>query len=1581
MPVVAFDFEPINGVPQTGAHFHWGKKNYVASGVTPGYTGSVPEVRVITGGTFSGSPTYATLTAPFSFTGNYECEVPAADIFRANGYSYYLWPNNSITAYGVGSCTTTTAAAGGQVRFGDYSLEMNYDYASYDGSSNANFYLRYCGEPYYIEGIPNQLGVWVYADASAHGYSLYADISVWNGSDYATKNLPLQHGDGSVGYIDWEGWMYCYADMSGLKAYYSAEHPMAILPGRGMFWLSYQPGRANVTGAGRYAGTLYFDNYRFVYGTDMDDLDNPEVSAIAVNGTTLNDDGTTVIEDSTVEIRAFYDDAAGVNASGVDAPKTVIQVDGSAIACDSDVTSATTRLALDSGRHSVQVTVYDKFGNYGTKTSYFTVRSGALVTATLSGADTVTMGSNYELALTTAGQVTAVEFTALQLNSDFGAPTVTFADGWTGDYQYVSTGFKKAKLTLSAQWTGAGDAPADARVATLSFQVPTTLDHEIDFFTYQVMRMVCTRPDGTTVTSAQPYVKLHLSAYYQVQAAVSVSGYATMLTVTDPDGNPAVGVEVLVNGTSIGQTDANGQIAAEASKTLAGGSTFTVAAKNGTRISFTTTVTVMADDADASGKPVGVALSAGKTAAQQVISWLSSVAGTGSGAAVQFGKAVDLADAQTVSGTSRVHAFQTSKQAARINVVTLDGLEADTTYYYRAGDGTDGHWSDIASFRTAGTGATSFFVIGDTQMNGNAETDAAEIALLRQVAAHASGAQFGLQTGDYIDNGGNYEMWAEMQSVFGSCFGGINMIHTLGNHEYYGDANGDAALALFGREGQDRLYYSVEYGNVYIAVVNYNADLSEAMAWLVQDAKASSATWKVLSIHQPPYYTNVNGGNERFQSLVPAAVDEAGIQLVFSGHDHAYARTQPMTGGAVDEKNGAVYLICGDLGEKSRNINYAATDTPDSALVLTVNATEAELTVTAKDADGTVVDTYTMKNPDYCAEHEWTVYDRATGLVSCGRCGRTADPIAEAFSGLVRDRETGKQMMLVSGVPVQGWYRLGSDRYYFDAQGLAVDGEQVIDGITYQFDQGRLTGGQTGFVKKGKATYYYQNGEMKTGWVEIDGKWYYFATNSAVLGQMRTGATRIGGILYTFDADGALLKGSFYQTKINGIRYYWAGQFLRGWQEIDGATYYFHTTTGTMYTGVHTIDGKNYEFADDGKLIGLAVRRGFYTEDGYIKYYREGELVFGWQQIDDNWYYFGRSGNAAQNGAARTGVADVAGMKYTFDDQGRLLKGVFYQTKANGIRYYWAGQYLRGWQEIDGATYYFGAGGTMATGTVMVDGEMYDFTADGKLVGKSGKNGLYVEDGCIKYYEGNAMQFGWKQIGGYWYYFAKSNYAHLNGAARTGVADVAGMKYTFDDQGRLLKGAFYQTKANGIRYYWAGQYLRGWQEIDGATYYFGAGGTMATGTVMVDGEMYDFTADGKLVGKSGKNGLYVEDGCIKYYEGNAMQFGWKQIGGYWYYFAKSNYAHLNGAARTGVADVAGMKYTFDDQGRLLKGAFYQTKANGIRYYWAGQYLRGWQEIDGATYYFGAGGTMATGTQVIDGKTCTFDDQGKLISKQ
>lgn len=391
-------------------------------------------------------------------------------------------------------------------------------------------------------------------------------------------------------------------------------------------------------------------------------------------------------------------------------------------------------------------------------------------------------------------------------------------------------------------------------------------------------------------------------------------------------------------------------------------------------------------------------------------------------------------------------AFSTSGNAARVNSVSISGLP-EGTYEFQVGDSNsdaDNDWSATQTFTVAPVGDnTSFFVMGDTQMSGNRETDADSIGILNKLGKLLDGkdVDFGLQTGDYVDNGSNYAMWEEIQEVFSASFPTVDYIHTLGNHEYYGDATGAIANKLLQLPSKD--YYSVEYGDVYVAVINNSADLEKACQWLIDDAAKSDCTWKVLSIHQPPYYTNANGGSERFNKAIPAAADAAGIDVVFSGHDHSYARTPALRNGE-ESGNGTVYFICGDLGEKSRNVNYAitsdfkyeCTSQTYEGLMLYVTANSKTLSVTAYNSkDGTIVDSVTLNSP--CANgHDYSIYDRDSKMLLCSRCGSKADPKELNYTGWVTVKDTENQMYFYLGEYKTGWFTVGEETCHFGEDGI-----------------------------------------------------------------------------------------------------------------------------------------------------------------------------------------------------------------------------------------------------------------------------------------------------------------------------------------------------------------------------------------------------------------------------------------------------------------------------------------------------------------------------------------------------------------
>ena len=1098
MPDILYDFElDENGKALQVAHYSWGMAKEDRNGQGPyyfkNYDGDSLEVSV--SGSYSGTPKMETIQEPFIFTGHHNTSVPAADIFRKDGYTFYMWPNRAFDDQSVGTADVVDADKG-NVRFGDYALDLGYDYRSYNGSSNANTYMRYCGKDITIEGTPKELGMWVYAPEGTPNFGMQVCVEYWNGSSYLTSNLPLFYkmNDKETGEekvmntadgkkeiivdgkkiesegtgINWTGWKYCYADLSDLWQFASdEEHPLQIKAGSGLLWMCYMAKGKDAEGNTKTFGALtdghiYIDNMRVVYGSTADDLVDPVIDKIQIDSKELDKDGSTVIGSGSATVSASYHDPESDNKSDIDTTekgKPVVLIDGKKVTLN-NVTEefANANLTLSNGTHSVRVIVRDGFGNQTSETRYFTVKdeSNNAPVVSLAGKEKAYVGNEYVLAFESDKELKSVN-TVMQLNKAFGEPAVEFADGWDGKAVYDN-----GKLTVDAKAsTGILSAVRDLfskdegkqQIFSIKYQIPVSMRQDQDI-EYSLESCEYSSDEGTWTNSFRKKT-VDVTAAYSIDAGVMVEGLSGKITVTDEDGKPVSGAEIFLSdddNTLVGKTNANGVLLTNKLCQKAG-TEYKLYAKKDSSYSYEYKITTAGPSGNDDGTPFNIAHNAAKKGtSSETITWMANSKSADGNAVVEY--RTEGSEAERAEGSSNVQQFPQSKDSVHINKVELSGLKSGTIYEYRVGDGSI--WSEWGTFRTAAADdKTEFFVIGDTQLTGNADSDKDAVELLTKISGDIAkeNVDFGLQTGDYVDNAGYSDKWTQIINLFGSCFGSTDIVHVLGNHEYYGDESGTISNRLIGGDGKD--YYSVEYDDVYVAVINNSANMSEAAEWLAEDALKSDCQWKVLSVHQPPYYTNEKGSSQGFNKNIPPMAEAAGIDVVFSGHDHSYARTEPLREGKVDEKDGITYFICGDLGEKSRDSEYmittedkfsfAKTTQDYDALYLLVKTDENELSVTAKDADGTVVDTYSIKS--ICADGHDCVYDPETKEAKCKKCSK----VIKDYTGFAKDTK-GNEYYLIKGTPAKGWQDIlddedenKTDAYYFDEDGVSQKVELLED--------------------------------------------------------------------------------------------------------------------------------------------------------------------------------------------------------------------------------------------------------------------------------------------------------------------------------------------------------------------------------------------------------------------------------------------------------------------------------------------------------------------------------------------------------
>ena len=330
------------------------------------------------------------------------------------------------------------------------------------------------------------------------------------------------------------------------------------------------------------------------------------------------------------------------------------------------------------------------------------------------------------------------------------------------------------------------------------------------------------------------------------------------------------------------------------------------------------------------------------------------------------------------------------------HTVKVKDLLPGTKYTYRIGDASKNIWSKPASLETAENSNSpfSFIYLTDTQSQTAKQYEDSFGKVLQDASQKAPEYKFILHTGDVVDCGSNMRQWSWALGQKGLADTTIATVS--GNHEPKGTNGEDGILSTAFGPSQDTffefehtnqdvsegIYYDFDYNDVHVMVLNTNNlnddnTLSdEQVEWLKQSAESSTKTWNIVAMHKSIYSnashyddSDVMALRTQLQSLMP----QLGIDVVFSGHDHVFVRTEFMTDGKVsgqfDENNtgvkqsGTVYLINGKAGVK----DYKLKDSEKVSAVMpldtmkTVESTgKAAYSIVSINANKFTVDTYQL---------------------------------------------------------------------------------------------------------------------------------------------------------------------------------------------------------------------------------------------------------------------------------------------------------------------------------------------------------------------------------------------------------------------------------------------------------------------------------------------------------------------------------------------------------------------------------------------------------------------------------------------
>ncbi|MCP4214883.1 MAG: phosphohydrolase, partial [bacterium] len=254
---------------------------------------------------------------------------------------------------------------------------------------------------------------------------------------------------------------------------------------------------------------------------------------------------------------------------------------------------------------------------------------------------------------------------------------------------------------------------------------------------------------------------------------------------------------------------------------------------------------------------------------------------------------------------------------AQHHSAVLKGLQPDTLYQYRVGDGR--YWSEWSHFRTARTGRHpfTFIYLGDPQNSIKSLCS----RTFRAAFSAAPNARFILIPGDLVSEPWNDKQWGELFYAAGWLPRQIPVIAVPGNHGYYKRRlfytyTSDAPHPLWfahltlpenGVKGMEETCYTFDYQGVRFALLNGNEKFTEQALWLDGVLAHNPNRWTIISIHQPFYSTGLERDNPKLRAAFLPVIDKYRVDLVLQGHDHTYGRTRRLRNGKVDPK-GTIYV-------------------------------------------------------------------------------------------------------------------------------------------------------------------------------------------------------------------------------------------------------------------------------------------------------------------------------------------------------------------------------------------------------------------------------------------------------------------------------------------------------------------------------------------------------------------------------------------------------------------------------------------------------------------------------------------------
>jgi len=311
------------------------------------------------------------------------------------------------------------------------------------------------------------------------------------------------------------------------------------------------------------------------------------------------------------------------------------------------------------------------------------------------------------------------------------------------------------------------------------------------------------------------------------------------------------------------------------------------------------------------------------------------------------------------------------------HIVTLVGLNPDTHYFYSIGSSAMTLAGDDADhyFKTAPVPGSDksvrIWVLGDSGLGNDSAREVRDAFLSYN---SSSDVDVWLMLGDnaYV-SGTDLDHQNAIFDMYPTILRTTVLWPTLGNHDGF-SADSDTETGPYydifslprnaeagGFASGTEAYYSFDFANIhFICLDAYDTDRAvngSMMTWLEDDLAFTNQAWVIAYWHYPPYSDGHNSDTdpvmiEMRENALPI-LEDAGVDLVLSGHSHSYERSFLLNGhyGVSSTLVPSMILDSGD-GRESGDGAYHKSSTglaPNEGTVYAVPASSSQVTPGVRD--------------------------------------------------------------------------------------------------------------------------------------------------------------------------------------------------------------------------------------------------------------------------------------------------------------------------------------------------------------------------------------------------------------------------------------------------------------------------------------------------------------------------------------------------------------------------------------------------------------------------------------------------------